>query len=82
MSEDTALEFPCEFPIKMMGIDTPARALVEKHAGPVDDTAVKVTSSRTGRFVSVTVTFSAQSREQLDNLYREVTAHDAVLVAL
>jgi uncharacterized protein len=87
MSEDTAFEFPCEFPIKMMGLDTPefrstARALVEKHAGPVEDAAVRVTPSRTGRFVSVTVTFSAQSREQLDRLYREVTAHDAVLVAL
>lgn len=87
MGEDTAFEFPCEFPIKMMGLDTPefrstARALVEKHAGPVGDAAVKVTPSRTGRFVSVTVTFSAQSREQLDCLYREVTAHDAVLVAL
>jgi uncharacterized protein len=87
MSEETALEFPCDFPIKMMGIDTPefrstVRALVEKHAGPVDDAAVKVTPSRTGRFVSVTVTFSAQSREQLDDLYREVTSHDAVLVAL
>lgn len=87
MSDETALEFPCDFPIKMMGIDTPefrstVRALVEKHAGPVDDDAVKVTPSRTGRFVSVTVTFSAQSREQLDDLYREVTSHDAVLVAL
>jgi uncharacterized protein len=87
MSDDTAFEFPCQFPIKMMGLDTPefrstARALVEKHAGPVDDAAVRVTPSRTGRFVSVTVTFSAQSREQLDRLYREVTAHDAVLVAL
>ena len=47
MSDESALQFPCEFPIKMMGRDTPefrvtARALVEKHAGAVDDGAVQM----------------------------------------
>jgi uncharacterized protein len=85
--DDTAFEFPCDFPIKMMGRDTPefrdiARSLVEKHTGRLDDDAVRTSLSRNGRFVSVTVTFSAQSREQLDTIYREVTAHEAVLIAL
>ena len=87
MSDDSVLEFPCPFPIKRMGRDTPefratARALVEKHAGAVPDEAVQAALSRNGRFVSVTVTITATSKQQLDDIYREVTAHDDVLMAL
>ncbi|MDJ0941795.1 MAG: DUF493 domain-containing protein [Woeseiaceae bacterium] len=87
MAEDTIMEFPCEFPIKMMGKESPefhatARALVEKHTGPLDDDAFQSAQSRNGRFVSITVTVTATSREQLDNIYRELTASDAVLMAL
>lgn len=87
MSDETLLDFPCSFPIKMMGHDTPAfrqtvREIVEKHAGPVDDTAVQNSLSRNGRFVSVTITVSAQSQQQLDDIYREVSEHDDVLMAL
>ena len=87
MSEESLLQFPCEFPIKMMGRDTPefrsiARSLVEKHVGEVDDANVQATLSRNGRFVSVTITVTASSQEQLDDIYRDVSAHDDVLMAL
>jgi putative lipoic acid-binding regulatory protein len=87
VSDESAIEFPCLFPIKMMGRDTPefrvtARALVEKHAGEVADDAVKAAQSRNGNFVSITVTITATSREQLDAIYREVTSHEDVLMAL
>ena len=87
MSEESAIEFPLSFPIKMMGRDTPefrtlAKALVEKHAGPVDDDAVQAAVSRNGSFVSVTVTITATSQEQLDNIYRDATDHEDVLMAL
>lgn len=87
MSDESALEFPCEFPIKMMGRDTPefratARALVEKHTGAVGDDAVQTASSRNGRFVSVTVTITATSKRQLDDIYQDVTDHEDVLMAL
>lgn len=87
MSEESVIEFPCRFPIKMMGRDTPefratARALVEKHTGAVADDAVQTALSRNARFVSVTVTITAESQEQLDNIYRDVTSHDDVLMAL
>ena len=87
MPDDSAIEFPCLFPIKMMGRDTPefraaARALVEKHVGEVADDMVKVALSRNGNFVSITVTITATSREQLDAVYREVTANEDVLMAL
>jgi len=87
MSDESLLEFPCTFPIKMMGRDTPAfrqavRELVEKHTGPVDDTAIQNALSKNGRFVSVTITVSAESQQQLDDIYRDVSAHDDVLMAL
>jgi len=87
MTEDSAIEFPCEFPIKMMGRNSPefratARALVEKHAGAVNDNAVQASLSRNERFVSVTVTITATSQQQLDDIYQDVTDHDDVLMAL
>lgn len=71
----------------MMGRDTPefrllARALVENHAGEVADEAVQTAVSRKGSFVSVTVTITATSQQQLDDIYRSVSSHDDVLMAL
>lgn len=87
MNEETLLEFPCDFPIKIMGHESAefrqlARELVERHTGPLDDTSVVSALSRNGRFVSVTITVNAQNRQQLDEIYREITSHDDVLMAL
>lgn len=87
MSDESVMEFPCSFPIKLMGRETAefrrtAREIVEKHTGPLDDDSIESTLSRNGRFVSVTITVVAESREQLDNIYRDATAHDDVLMAL
>lgn len=84
---DSPLKFPTEFPIKIMGRDTPEfHAVVEdilnRHAGPFSELPVKHQPSREGRFVSVTITITAQSRAQLDALYRELSAHELVLMAL
>lgn len=87
MSDSTLLQFPCDFPIKIMGREsaefrTLARALVEKHTGPLDESRIQAALSRNGSFVSVTVSVHAQSQQQLDNIYREVSAHVDVLMAL
>lgn len=89
MSDDEKplLEFPCDFPIKMMGKDqdafhAAARDIVARHAGPVDDANVRTNASRNGRFVSITITIRAESQQQLDAIYHELTAHAEVLVAL
>ena len=86
-NQETLLEFPCEFPIKMMGrvgdsFQETAVALVEKHAGKIADDAIKIAPSRKGNFLSITVTIVAESQEQLDNIYRDLTDHDEILVAL
>lgn len=87
MSDEQLLVFPCNFPIKMMGRETPdfhrtARSLIEKHTGPLADDAIKSNLSRNGRFVSITVTVNAQSQQQLDDIYRDVSSHEDVLMAL
>ena len=85
--EDEILEFPCEFPLKIMGRDETAFrdaaiSIVETHAGPLSDDAVRSRSSRDGNFVALTVTIVATSREQLDAIYTELSAHDDILMAL
>ncbi len=87
MTEESVIEFPCDFPIKMMGRDTPefratARLLVENHVGAVAENAIQVNLSGKGNFVSVTITVIATSQQQLDDIYRDVSAHDDVLMAL
>ncbi len=87
MNEESLLKFPCAFPIKMMGRDTPefrqtARALVEKHTGPISESAINDALSRKGNFVSITITIDALSQEQLDDIYRDVSSHEDVLMAL
>ena len=86
-SKESLLEFPCEFPIKMMGrvsdgFRETAVVLVEKHIGTIADEAISMTPSRKGNFISVTITIVAESQEQLDNIYRDLTAHNEILVAL
>ncbi len=71
----------------MMGRDTPefratARSLVENHVGQVADDAVREVVSRNGSFVSITVTVTATSQQQLDAIYRDVSDHSDVLMAL
>jgi putative lipoic acid-binding regulatory protein len=81
------LKFPTEFPIKVMGrcesdLKDLTRAIIERHAGPLGDERVKVRTSGDGNFLALTYTVTAQSREQLDAIYRELTACKAVLMAL
>ena len=87
MTEESPLKFPTEFPVKIMGRDTPEfHAMVEeilaRHVAPLHSLPVTRQPSKEGRFISVTVTINAQSREQLDALYRDLSAHELVLMAL
>ena len=71
----------------MMGHNSPefratARALIEKHTGAINDSAIQESLSRTERFVSVTVTVTATSQQQLDDIYQDVSDHEDVLMAL
>ena len=81
------LEFPCSFPIKMMGraddgFSDFAVRLVEQHVGKVAPNAIQTSASRNGNFLSVTVTIDAQSQEQMDSIYNELSNHEDILVTL
>ncbi|NBV89500.1 MAG: DUF493 domain-containing protein [Betaproteobacteria bacterium] len=80
MTEETLFEFPCAFPIKVMGAHREDFRLemlrvVEPHVGPVADHQVEVRLSRNGQYISLTLTFEAQSRPQIDAVYQTLTAH-------
>ncbi len=84
---DTLLEFPCQFPIKIMGLrqDDFARTMIEivlRHAPDFAVDSVEMRASSGGKYLSLTCTIRATSKPQLDNLYRELTAHPMVKVAL
>ena len=84
--EDSLIEFPCSFPIKAMGIaaddfDMLIVGIVRKYYPDITKGTVETRPSREGKYISVTVTIEAQSREQLDNIYLELTAHERVLMA-
>ena len=87
MSGTTVQEFPSEFPIKVMGrqgsdLRALTQAIIERHAGPIADAAIKTRTSADGNFLALTYTVLATSREQLDAIYRELTACKSVLMAL
>jgi len=85
---DTELiEFPCAFPIKAMGRDDGAFestvvAIVRRHAADLGEGAVRTLPSKGGNYLSVTVTITATSRAQLDAIYHDLTACEAVVMAL
>ena len=87
IESDSVFGFPCRFPIKAMGRDAegfPAHVmeLVAASAGPIDHDDVQIKPSRDGRYISVTISFTATSREQLDTIYRSLTGSERVLVVL
>ncbi len=84
---DTLFQFPCEFPLKVMGRRTDdfrslVLGIVQKHVGPIDPANIEERPSKDGNYLSLTCTFKAQSRQQLDALYRELTSCEKVLIVL
>lgn len=85
--DKTLFEFPCAFPLKVMGHDKAGfenhvRAIVARHVEETEILDCTCRPSRNGNFLSVTVTIQAQSKQQLDQLYIELNASDAVLMTL
>ncbi len=79
--------FPCSFPLKVFGQDRDnfeglVVALVRRHVGGDEDLAVSSRQSRGGKYLAVTVTFTAESREQLEALYLELSQNQRVLMTL
>jgi hypothetical protein len=87
MAEDTLFEFPCDFPIKMMGAATDefrslALGIITRHFGELSPENIEERPSSGGKFLGLTVTVRAESKAQLDAAYTELTSCRQVLVAL
>jgi putative lipoic acid-binding regulatory protein len=87
MAEDTLLEFPCRFPIKVMGAATDdfrslALGIVTRHFGELATADIEERPSSGGRYLGITFTVRAESKAQLDAVYTELTSCRQVLVAL
>lgn len=87
MSEDGLIEFPCAFPIKVMGLrsDDFTRtvvAIVSRHAPGFSAAGVEMRASQGGKYLSLTCIIRAESRTQLDALYLELTGHPDVKLVL
>jgi uncharacterized protein len=81
------MQFPMDFPIKVMGkrVDSFADevvAVVMAHAPDFDPATLEMRPSRNGTYLSLTATIRAESRPQLDALYRELSSHPLVKVVL
>jgi uncharacterized protein len=81
------IEYPCDFPIKVLGNTQAgfAQAIVEvihKHAPDFDSSTLAMKSSRRGKYLSITCAIRASSREQLDDLYRDLCDHPMVVMVL
>ena len=81
------LEFPCDFPIKIMGANREdfaqtMLAAVQRHAPDFDPASLTMRPSRAGNYLSLTCTVRAVSQDQLDALYRELSTHPLVKVVL
>jgi putative lipoic acid-binding regulatory protein len=84
---ESLLTFPCSFPIKIMGRtqDGFAQAVVEivqRHVADWEPATMEMRASKAGNYLSLTCTVNATSREQLDELYRELTSHPMVAMVL
>jgi putative lipoic acid-binding regulatory protein len=88
MQQDAPLiEYPCAFPIKIMGHTRAGFAqamleIVRRHAPDFDGATMEMKSSKHGKYLSITCTINAASREQLDTLYRELCDHPMVVMVL
>ncbi len=87
MAEPSLIEYPCEFPIKVMGHTRAGFAqavleIVRRHAPEFDGATMAMKASKQGKYLSITCTINATSREQLDALYRELCDHPMVVMAL
>lgn len=84
---ETVLKFPCDFPIKVMGrtgmgLRERVTRIVRRHASGLSSRAVTSRLSRHGSYVSITAVVPATSQRQLDDIYRELSACEAVIIAI
>lgn len=87
LEADSLIEYPCDFPIKVLGrtqagFAQTVLAIVRAHAPDFDGASMEMKTSKQGRYLSVTCVVRATSRQQLDDLYRALCDHPMVVMVL
>lgn len=85
--KESLIEYPSRFPIKVMGVRVEgfvtAVTHIAKQFDPAFDAAsIELRESKGGKYLGITITITATSREQLDELYRTLSSHPMVKVVL
>lgn len=87
-TNETLLEFPCEFSVKAMGLashpDFQALVLeiISVHVPGLTEESCRTKQSKNGKYLSVSVTFQATSKPQLDAIYYALTDHTDIVMSL
>jgi len=84
---ETLLEFPCQFPIKAFGLtgdvlEVAVLEIVNRHVDDLSEGAVKMNASKSAKYTSITVMIRATSKQQIDNIYLDLTSCEHVVMAL
>ena len=87
MTEESLIEYPCNFPIKIMGkaeqdFTQVVLGIIKHHAPDFEEGTMKVLTSKGGNYLSITCTIRATSRTQLAALYQTLTDHPLVSIVL
>ena len=85
--EASPIEYPLDFPVKVMGKNSPGfaqtvAAIVQRHAPDFDSSTIEMRASRKNTYLSVTCVVHVRSREQLDALYTELSGNPSVVMVL
>jgi putative lipoic acid-binding regulatory protein len=86
-TSESIWQFPCDFPIKVVGkagaeFEAFVLSTIRKHIPDLKENALELRPSKDGRYLAMTITVHATSKEQLDTIYRELTANKLVIMAL
>lgn len=86
-TEETLIEFPCNFPIKVMGethddFTLEITRTIQSHWPEFDTHLIEMRGSSNGKYLSLTCLVYVTSKPQLDDIYRSLTAHPMVKVVL
>ena len=85
--EESLIEYPCDFPIKVMSVNHPQivqllTPIILEHDPAFKQETIVLRESSKGNYVGLTVTVYVKSREQLDDIYRALHGHELVKAVL
>jgi len=87
MEKPELLKFPCDFMVKIFGaasdqFEVEVITIIRQHVAELRENAIRSRLSKDGKYLALTITVHAESKEQLDDIYRALTANPHVLMAL